>query len=747
MANGDLKPKRPIGATPGKGFQDVGLPYGLRIGIITRVDELNMKADIRVLTGGGDRFEVDLTQPLVGPRSFWGGVPELNSIVLVGYRQKHKQLTEACILGYIPVGNKSGMRFDPYAPDDPSNVDPADAALYKKVIGNTIRHKRLRLSPGDVGGMSADGAELVLSRDIRMSNRAGDLFELRDAERSLVAQSIHRFESEAGVRRTSGPIRRGALFLPPDIFQLDNTQNPPVPSRNLIASPTTQTGAPPNNGTIRYLGTDDLQAAGPGPLQGPNKFADSTGKVLDVFNDIANNPPVTQTSGKRVFYAATLPATSIEDPQGGGPEAFTEQRVEMAHTTDLSQDVREEIDGFTVNPRRVYIEHVMGTLVGNDIYDGMGQRQYAKILRPKLFDDFGQDTHGTFSLEEIPRSPLEPDTETVTTAGAYYLRINPPLSNDEDYFALAIQKQGKVYLNVPGSQVDRYPQTKNISAEVNMGGAMKMFLGSSNPDKVSLYLSMEGGIKAVLGHNADTGNAIDVTYNCGVSQTFAGSQNVDNLAYQQEIQGNASMVCTGDLSQAIFGSMNSISNGAYNIRADQVNINGMTGVAVTSGDMAMTITGKTQNNFALAVIENVVAGGYIKTVLAGAYLQTIAAGAVTFNTLAGATVFNNPAGAFNITVGTGAIAITTASGAVTLSTGAGALALSAGGGAVTITAGLALTLTSGVLISLTAPQVLLGGPPAALGVARGTPMMPPGAPSLDWFTGLPLQGSAMVRSI
>jgi hypothetical protein len=32
-------------------------------------------------------------------------------------------------------------------------------------------------------------------------------------------------------------------------------------------------------------------------------------------------------------------------------------------------------------------------------------------------------------------------------------------------------------------------------------------------------------------------------------------------------------------------------------------------------------------------------------------------------------------------------------------------------------------------------------------VARGAPMHPPGSPSLDWITGIPLQGSAMVRSI
>jgi len=727
MGNGDYNPKRPIGSTPGMGFADKANPLGLKVGIITRVDELNLKADVKILTGGGDRFEVDLTQAMAGPRSFWGGIPELNSLVVIGYRQKHKQLTEAMILGYIPVGNRSGLRFDPFAPEDPSNIAPEDAALYKKVIGNTIRHKRLKMSPGDVGGMSSEGAELVLSRDIRMSNRAGDLFELRDAERSIVAQSIHRVESEAGVKRLSGPIRRGAFFLPPDIFQSGG---------NILKSE-----------TDRYFGRDELQAAGPGTAGFATKYSNASGQVLDVFNNTAEFPPVMYTNGRQVHYAATIPATSVEDSEEGAPEAFTEYRIEMAHTSDLSQDVLGEIDGFAMNPRRIYIEQVLGTTVGNDPSDGMGMRQYARILRPKLFDDFGQTGPGTFAMEAIPRSPLEPDVESLTTAGAYLFKIQPPISDTEgDPFALAIQKQGKVLLNIPGSRVDRYPREKNISAEVNMGGALKMFLGSSAPDNVSLYLSAQGGIKADLGHNSDSGNAIDVTYHCGVNQTFLGSQNEDNLATQQDIQGNASIVCSGDYILSTKGSINATSNGAWAIQADQVNINGINGATLNCGGYNVLVSGKTQYNYALAVLETVVLGGYVKTVLAGALIQNVAAGAVTYNTLAGATLFNNPAGAFSITVGTGAVAITTASGAVTLSTGAGAIALTAGAGAIAITAGLAINLTA-TIISLISPQILLGGPPAVLGVSRGIPMMPPGVPSLDWITGIPLQGSAMVRSI
>ena len=195
-------PRHPVGSIPGKEFVDTGEPFGLKIGIINRVDEVNMKADVRILTGGGTRLEIDLTQAMAGPRSFWGGVPELNSLVIIGYRRKHKNLYEAMILGYLPVANRIGLRFDPLSPTDPSEIEADDLADAPGVLGPTYRRKRLKMKLGNVGGMSAEGSELVMDEDVRMVNRAGDLFELRDAERALVSQSVHRFESSSGIRST-----------------------------------------------------------------------------------------------------------------------------------------------------------------------------------------------------------------------------------------------------------------------------------------------------------------------------------------------------------------------------------------------------------------------------------------------------------------------------------------------------------------------------------------------------------------
>src|SRR5690606_10277578 len=100
-------PKKPVGYVPGRDFVSIDDPTGLKVRIITRLDEINMKAHVRVLAGGGERFEVAFLQALAGPRSFWGGVPEENSLVLVGYRRRHKNLQEAIILGYFSVANRS----------------------------------------------------------------------------------------------------------------------------------------------------------------------------------------------------------------------------------------------------------------------------------------------------------------------------------------------------------------------------------------------------------------------------------------------------------------------------------------------------------------------------------------------------------------------------------------------------------------------------------------------------------------
>jgi len=719
-------PRHPAGRTPFRDFPDAQDVAGTKVGLITRVDELNMKADVKILTGGGHRMELDLTQAMAGPRSFWGGVPEVNSFVLLGQRRISKNLNDTVILGYLPTGNRSGLRFDPFTAVDPSEVDPADKKLYEQMVGAPVRYKRLLMGQGDVGGMSASGSEFVLSKDVAMTNRAGDMLELRDAERTLVAASIHRVQTESGIRHVAGPIRRAGLFLPEDIFQLDPYGDPSAQLK------TQEEG---------YYGTDELQAIGPGVFGGPNKFASAEGEILGVFNDYTNFPPVTLSNGKRYYYPTTFaPNLDLEDPNQSG-DAFVEHRMELFHTSDMTQEVYEDIDGFTpaVDRRNAYIERIYGSIVGNDLNSTEGMRNYGKILKPKLFTDFTTTALGRFTLEEVNR--LASPDEAITAAGAFLFRVRP-VRGTGNRFAMAVTKEGKALVNIPASNTEDH-RTSHISAEVNMAGALKMHLGSSSPDRISAHITMEGGLHLDVGRDA-AGNVITTNFRGAVRQTYNGTPNEEDVALAVEVKGVKKTSC-GSEKKIVEGSKDTRVNGGDALLCDRRQVNANSGYTLNCGEHNQLVSGKSQYNFALQVLENIVAGGKVSTVLAGGRIETTAAGVKQVSVAAGAYSTAVAGGAYSVTVGTGAVSVTTAAGAVTMSTASGAMAMSAGAGAVAITAGLALTLTAGAIINLMGATVILSGGlvPGVLGISRGLPMMPPGTPSLCWITALPVMGSAL----
>jgi hypothetical protein len=721
------QPRRthPVGHTPDSKFFDTNDWGGSRIGLVTRVDEVNMKADVKLLTGGGYRLEVDLTQAMAGPRSFWGGVPEVNSLVVIGFRRIHKNLNDAVILGYLPVGNRTGSKFDPFDAADRSSIPAKDLDTYNSLVGPTVRYKRLMMRPGNVGGMSSEGAELLLNKDIAMVNRAGDLLELRDSERTFVVQAVHREQSESGVRYTSGPIRRSAHYLPEDILNEDGTLKD-------VAD--------------EYYGRDELQAAGPGPTAGgPNKYADNDGNPLEVFNDYREFPPSVYSSGRMVYFPVTLrPDLALDDPDSPA-DAFVENRMELFHTSNLTPEVTEEVDGFTLDRRNPYIERVYGTIVGNTLNTTRGQRNYSKILKPVLFDDFESKSPGKFKFAEVNR--LSNPDEAHTNAGAFLFRIRPPRAKGDNEFVAAVTKEGKAYLNIPASSSESYSgNASNVSAEVNLQGALKAYLGASTPDRISAHITMAGGLHLDIGRDAK-GNVITTNFKGAVRQTYTGNPNEGDAAVEVEVKGIDKKTVTGAVQRFIQGSRQSIVSGIDQTQCDRRNVNAFGGYSLNAGEMNQMISGKTQLNYALAVLENIITGGKITTILAGGQLTQIFAGALVNNVLAGATSFSNPAGAFNVIVGVGAINATVASGAIALSTAAGAMSLAASG-AVAITAGLSLNLSAGAVIAALAASINLGGGlvPGVLGVCRGIPILPQNIASLDPITGIPLQGAALVMS-
>lgn len=684
-----------------------------------------MKADVKLLTGGGHRLEVDLTQAMAGPRTFWGGVPEVNSLVVVGFRKIYRNLNDAVILGYLPVGNRTGLRFDPFDAADRSSMTTEELDTYKALVGPIVRYKRLLMKPGNVGGMSSQGAELRLDKDISMVNRAGDLLELRDAERTLVVQSVHREQSESGVRFTSGPIRRSAHYLPLDVLRDDGKLK---------------------DSSEEYYGRDELQIQGPGPTPGgPNKLADNDGNPLEVFNEFKEFPPSVYSNGRMVYFPVTLrPDLAIDDPESPA-DAFVENRMELFHTSNLTPEVTEEVDGFTLDPRNPYIERVYGTIVGNTLNTTRGQRNYAKILKPKLFDDFQSSSPGKFALNEVSRVS-NPD-EAHTSAGAFLFRIRPPRGKSDTEFVAAVTKEGKAFLTIPASSSENYSgNTNKVSAEVNLEGALKAYLGASAPDRISAHITMEGGLHLDIGRDAE-GNVITTNFRGAVRQTYTGNPNEGDAAREVEVKGVDKLSVTGAVQRFIQGSRQAIVSGMDQTQCDRRNVNAFGGYTLNAGELNTLIAGKSQLNYALVVLENIIAGGKISTILAGGKITTIGAGGLTNTVLGGAVTYAVAAGAFNITVGTGAINATTGAGAIALSTAAGAMSLAASG-AIALTAGLSLNLSASAAIAALAASINLGGGGVVgvLGVCRGVPNMPQNAPTLDPITGIPLFGSAFVYS-
>ena len=262
-----------------------------------------------------------------------------------------------------------------------------------------------------------------------------------------------------------------------------------------------------------------------------------------------------------------------------------------------------------------------------------------------------------------------------------------------------------------------------------------------------MHLTLEGGAVFDFRGGA-SGKGLEFRSHSSMNFSTVGPQDTegDGFAWTEDHQGNKYVATTGDIVQNVGGGKATTVNGSYAIHSDRWNLNAHSGASHNVGQMDFMCSGKSQYQYALQVLETIVVGGKVSTILAGGQIESLIAGARSILVAAGAMATTVPAGAYSVTVGAGGITMTVGTGAVGITAGAGVVGITAGL-AVAITAGLAINLTSPVAIILTSLQVLVGGPAAVLGVCRGLPIMPPGTPSLDWVTGLPLVGSATFRSL
>ena len=688
----------------------------LGAGRIIHVDTSTMVCSVRGETGTWERNDVLLPAPAgSSPRSWAGLIPEVGTRVLVGWSkftsggfvpQIVQFLTSGSYLSkdYIPFQTTSpeqaelALEADPTLEDDPSiNLKP-------------IRLKSPRGYSGDWMVSSSSGADSVMDRDVWFVNRAGNEIRLRDSDQTYILQTINEFTSNAAGYYRRGLIKRNAFNFFPDI-PVDESGN--VKKDSPAFSKMLELGLINENGTKILIDNPD-----------------SPFYPYDVLPD-----------GQRVSFV-------VHDERNKRfsetDECYIEDRVELRHTSRGIMEVTAEGDGVQIEDFSAFIEDVKGTVVGND---PKFPNEYKQVLTMQLFDD----AEPGYTTGIIPKystaDTLEKNTnDTDTRALAKLFTIQCPVNSNK--YTFGVSKEGRVFLHVPASSGKISPEDKGKSIDLNTAGKVRAVLGADPADSVSLFFNMAGGIKGTIGRMNNNGqgqadgNSIDMTLKGGIFLRYEGNDS-NGLARGATVGGSSFDSVSANAFQNVGGSSSELVGGAKTVEATSINENcGPGGRRMkSSGDVFEIVAGKTSRAYALPRISTfalndtkvVIAGTDSETVLVGSKLRTVTAGAGIVDTVG--------AGNYVGSVGAGSYSISVGAGSLSIAVGAGAISLATAAGAATFASSLTTTIAGGVATVVTAPLVTIGAVPVG-GAVSGIPG-PPG-PHIDYVTGIPIRGSALV---
>lgn len=724
-------------------------------GRILHVDTEQMVCSVRLETGNGERHDVPI--PAFGgggPRSWSGTVLEPGSKVILGWKKYDHRSFVPYIVAVVTVGTPSARDFEPFSTADPADVASVLAIMPELADDPHVNLEVLRLKarkgyPGDFIASASSGADLILDRDFYATNRAGNEIRLRDADQTYVMQTSNEFVSNAAGYYRRGLIRRDAFNILLDViasgFDRAGTQtfddylaaNPfliqelkdadgnsvtdsagnPVAVRTVIGEKGVPVGSP---------AYDQLLAEGLVNADGTKSFPDDPN---DPFY-----PYVVHPDGQRSSYVVTG-----EHSQSFSEafDCYVEDRREIRHTSDGTMAVTADGDGVQIDPAgfpQLFIEDVVGTVVGNDPYTVPGRANYKRILSMRVFDspdEAAPSTGPKFDPIDTVMSQSDADTKALCRL----FRVQSP-SNSNQY-AFGISKEGRVFLHVPAS-TGTHPDESGKSVDANIVGAMKVLLGMDQ-SRTSMDFSCQGGVKINLGAfmsedpNDPNPISVDLTMPGRIRTNYTGVAGRETV-----LAGNDMRTMTGTAMDLVQGSSVENVGGTKAIEANSITLNAGAGGCKMkfAGNVNQTCLGIVTELYSLPRI-TAFALGDLKTVVAGLDVYTILAGAMTRTVVAGAMADTVATGNYVLSAAAGNIAMTVGAGNLAATVGAGNLALTCGAGTVTVTSGPVGSFIAGGVANILAPLVKVG--PTGVGFAVAGIPGPPG-PHLDFLTGLPLFG-------
>jgi hypothetical protein len=691
-----------------------------------------MVCSLAVDMGGAKEWhDVPLPAPGgTGPRSWAGCVPEPGTKVLIQWKRFDSRNFQPYIVGFLTAGTFPARQYEPYSTCDPEIAKEAfelvpELAADPRYRLDVIRLKARKAYSGDFIASSSSGSDFLLDRDATLQNRAGNEFKLRDSDQTSVLQTINEFVSNSAGFYRRGLIRRNAFNLLPDLFLSDkNRKNGEIEGQSINNFLSEKTKEVTNSeGSWDTVFVDKISKDSPA-FEILNDFGliDSGGNVTIPDQTDPIYPFIVMPDGRRQSYVISGTHDLKWDQHD---ECYVEDRRELFHTHDGVMSVTEEGDGIQIdNPlKRVYIEDVLGTIVGNDPYSDPGRSLYKRILSMSMFssvDDMEQPQAELFAVDTA-KEPSQADS----IALAKLFRIKSP-TDDAKQYTFGITKEGRVFLNIPCSKSELQ------SVDMATLGGIKAFLGA-NSDRVSLNLKTVGGIKLDLGSFKDDSSndedsvSVYVTYHGKIKTQYTGLQGRETTIAGTEYVsvGGSHVVNAGGGAALICG-------GVYGLEAEGSRFNIGTGgfVLRSLGSYDITCLDKASESFAKPrTITNYL--GSTKMVIAGTDTTTMIAGAMATSVITGS---------YSVTVGAGNLALSSGvnvsvSAAANISIASGANLTSVAGGSNSMVSGGTSMVVGAAAAMLKAPVVNIGM--TIIGnVVAGIPG-PPG-PHRDYITGFPI---------
>ena len=694
-------------------------------GRILHVDTETMCCSISLSTASGEFHDIPLpASGGGGPRSWAGVVPEPGTSVVVAWKQVGSRTHQPVIVQILTSGVYAAREYEPFSTVPPEYATEA-LDLYPELEDDphynldVVRLKLRKMYPGDFLASSSGGSDILLDRNVSLSNRSGNEFVLRDSDQTSVHQTINEFTSNAAGYYHRGLIKRNAFSFLQDLFpfNLDTLGGTPydVDPIKLFNQQVPHTS--PAFDILRNFGLIDENGK----------------KTFSIQDGLVEYPYVVTSDGQRINYITTGENTNGLDSH---PFAYVEDRKELRHYSNGIMSVTEEGDGFQIDgEKELFIEDVHGTVVGNDFSSDAGRKLYKKILKMKLFSDPNQ-------MDPSPGPVLEPMDNVQdhhlldSKALARFYRIMSPTNSNQ--FAFGVDKEGRTFVHIPASQTGDTPDERGKSLDLNIAGLVKAVIGKDPNTELSLDLVLNGGLNIEFGRGPK-GNSNTFTMYGPVYRNIVGDNTQDGTPAENiSVGGSSSKTVSGSDFTYVRGTSARVVGASDTTEADSITHNAGSGgyKMLVSGDHGVVCIGKSKetygdkksSSFALGSERVVLVGADDNTVYAGTMTRTVQVGSINDSVTVGNMSIGTTTGDFSASVNAGSIGVTV---------GVGSLALSCLGGPASITSGLTTTIFSGVSTIIESPITKIGAAVAGFAVAGA---IGPPSPHIDYITGIPILG-------